>query len=61
MGHTSATMTALYTGEIPAESVVAEFSRKLGDKTAVLENMEDEAAAQLNDFNGAAYENRTHA
>jgi len=61
MGHTSATMTTLYTGEIPTENVIAEFSTKFGDKIVVLENMENEAAAQLTDFNGAAYENRTHA
>ncbi len=39
MGHSSATMTALYTGQIPLEEVRAAFSR------VDLENMENEAAA----------------
>jgi integrase len=39
MGHSSATMTALYTGEIPLEEVRAAFSR------VHLEKMENEAAA----------------
>jgi integrase len=38
MGHTSATMTALYTGEIPLAQVRASFSNKM-------EKMENEAAA----------------
>jgi hypothetical protein len=45
MGHTSATMTALYSGEIPVEDVSAEFSKKFGNKIVVLEKMENEAAA----------------
>jgi hypothetical protein len=36
---------ALYSGEIPVESVTAEFSAKFGTKIDVLENMENEAAA----------------
>jgi integrase len=36
MGHTSAAMTALYTGEIPLEHVQAEFSSKLGNEIVVL-------------------------
>jgi integrase len=38
IGHTSATMTALYSGELPIEDVQAAFSSQL-------ENMENEAAA----------------
>jgi hypothetical protein len=45
MGHTSAAMTRLYTGEIPLEHVQAEFSSKNGNRIVVLENMENEAAA----------------
>ena len=45
MGHTSAAMTALYTGEIPLEHVQAEFSSKIGNEIVVLENMENEAVA----------------
>jgi len=45
MGHSTAAMTALYTGELPLEDVAAEFSRKFGSKIDVLENMENEAAA----------------
>ena len=45
MGHSSAAMTALYTGEIPFEQVRAEFSSKTGNQIVVLENMENEAAA----------------
>jgi len=45
MGHTSSTMTALYTGEIPIAQVQAEFSSKFGNEIVVLENMENEAAA----------------
>lgn len=47
MGHTSAAMTALYTGEIPLEHVQAEFSSKIGNEIVVLENMENEAVAQV--------------
>jgi len=45
MGHTSSTMTARYTGEIPLEQVRTEFSIKFGDKIDVMENMENEVAA----------------
>ena len=45
MGHTSAAMIRLYTGEIPLEDVQAEFSSKNGGRIVVLENMENEAAA----------------
>jgi len=36
MGHASAAMTALYTGEIPLELVQAEFSSKIGNQIVVL-------------------------
>jgi integrase len=42
MGHSSATMTALYTGEIPLAQVQAAFSNMNGNKIDVLENMENE-------------------
>ncbi len=42
MGHSSATMTALYTGEIPLKEVRAAFSKV---KNGLLEKMENEAAA----------------
>jgi integrase len=45
MGHTTAAMTRLYTGEIPAEDVASAFSKKFGNQIVVLENMENEAAA----------------
>jgi integrase len=45
MGHSSATMTRLYTGEIPPEDVASAFSKKFGNQIVVLENMENEAAA----------------
>jgi integrase len=45
MGHTSSTMTARYTGEIPLEQIRTEFSMKFGNKIDVLENMENEVAA----------------
>jgi integrase len=45
MGHSSSTMTALYTGEVPLEQVRAEFSIRFGNKIDVLEIMETEAAA----------------
>jgi integrase len=45
MGHTSATMTRLYTGEIPPEDVASAFSKKFGTQIVVLEKMENEAAA----------------
>ena len=40
MGHTSAAMTQLYTGEIPLQQIEAEFSKKSGNKIDVLENKE---------------------
>jgi integrase len=45
MGHTSATMTRLHTGEIPREDVAAAFSKRFGSKIDVLENMKNGAAA----------------
>jgi hypothetical protein len=45
MGHSSAAMTARYTGEIPLEQVQAAFSSKFGNEIVVLENMENEAVA----------------
>jgi hypothetical protein len=45
MGHGSASMTALYTGDIPLEQVRNEFSSKFGNKIVVLEKMENEPAA----------------
>jgi hypothetical protein len=45
MGHASAPMTALYTGEIPLEQIRNEFSMKFGTKIDVLETMETGAAA----------------
>jgi integrase len=42
MGHSSATMTALYTGEIPLAQVQAAFSKMNGNKIDVLENVENE-------------------
>jgi integrase len=45
MGHSSATMTARYTGEIPMALVRSAFSSKSGNKIVVLENMENEVAA----------------
>jgi integrase len=48
-GHTTATMTALYTGQVPLDQVKAEFSNRFGKaimrKTVLLENLENEAAA----------------
>jgi hypothetical protein len=38
-------MTALYSGEIPLENVQAEYSAKIDNKIAVLENMENEPVA----------------
>jgi integrase len=43
MGHTTAAMTRLYSGEIPIEQVKAAFSKK--GSVAQLENMENAAAA----------------
>ena len=45
MGHTTAAMTRLYSGEIPNADVEAEFSMKFGNKIDVLEKMENEVAA----------------
>jgi len=45
MGHSSATMTSLYTGEISLQDVVASVSKTFGNKIDVLEIMETEAAA----------------
>jgi integrase len=45
MGHSSATMTARYTGEIPMTLVRSEISSKSGNKIVALENMENEVAA----------------
>jgi integrase len=45
MGHTTSTMTARYTGEIPIEQIRTEFSMRFGNKIDVLENMENEAVA----------------
>jgi hypothetical protein len=42
MGHSSASMTARYTGEIPLEQARQAFSSL---KTRLLENMENELAA----------------
>jgi hypothetical protein len=44
MGHTSARMTTLYSGEIPLGQVHAAFSMKAGTKIDVMENMENEVA-----------------
>jgi hypothetical protein len=45
MGHASAAMTTLYTGEIPLEQIRTEFSMKFANKIDVLETMETGAAA----------------
>jgi integrase len=45
MGHSSAAMTALYSGEIPAEQIRADFSRRNGPRIVVSENKENSAAA----------------
>jgi len=47
MGHSSATMTARYTGQIPMSLVRSAFSKKpiSGSQTLELENMENEVAA----------------
>jgi integrase len=45
MGHTTAAMTRLYSGEIPLDQVKAEFSMKNRSVSAQLEKMENEAAA----------------
>jgi hypothetical protein len=45
MGHTNSAMTARYTEEIPLEKIRTEFSSKIGNKIHVLENTENEVAA----------------
>lgn len=45
MGHSSAVMTARYTGEIPIDQIRAAFSRENGNQIDVLEKMENEAFA----------------
>jgi integrase len=45
MGHSSAAMTARYTGEIPIESIRADFSRRIGPKIVVMENKENAQVA----------------
>jgi integrase len=46
MGHTTAAMTRLYSGEIPIEQVRAAFSTKKQASVVELENMENENAAR---------------
>jgi len=46
MGHSSAVMTARYTGEIPIAQVQVAFSNMNANKIDVLENMENEAAVR---------------
>jgi integrase len=46
MGHTTAAMTRLYSGEIPIEQVRAEFSKRKRFSVE-LENMENEISAEL--------------
>ena len=46
MGHTTAAMTRLYSGEIPIEQVRAAFSIKTQVSVVELENMENETAAR---------------
>jgi integrase len=45
MGHSSSTMTARYTGELPIDAMAASLSKTFGNKIDVLEIMETEAAA----------------
>jgi integrase len=45
MGHSSAAMTAKYTGQVPLEQVRAEFSIRFGKKIELLENTENGIAA----------------
>jgi integrase len=47
MGHTSAAMTARYTGEIPLDQVKAELSSKFGHKIDVLENIGKQKSALI--------------
>jgi len=44
MGHSSETMTRLYSGEIPLQDVASAFSKTFGNQIDVLETMETEAA-----------------
>jgi hypothetical protein len=44
MGHTTAAMTGLYSGEIPIELIRTAFSIKTRVSVAELENMENETA-----------------
>jgi len=44
MGHSSATMTAVYRGKIPLAQVRAAFSNMKGNEIDVLENVENESA-----------------
>jgi hypothetical protein len=45
MGHSSETMTKLYSGEIPIEDVASAFSKTFGNQIGVLETVETEVAA----------------
>lgn len=45
MGHSSAAMTARYSGEIPIESIRADFVRRNGPKIVVMENKENAQVA----------------
>lgn len=45
MGHSSAAMTRLYSGEIPLQDVASAFSKTFGNQIDVLETMETERAA----------------
>ena len=45
MGHSSETMTRLYSGDIPLQDVASAFSKTLGNQIDVLETVETEAAA----------------
>ena len=47
MGHTSATMTARYTGEIPLDQIRAELSSEFGNKINVLENIGKQNSALI--------------
>jgi hypothetical protein len=47
MGHTSAAMTARYTGEIPFDQVKAKFCSKFGSKIDVLENIGKQNSALI--------------
>jgi integrase len=59
MGHSSAAMTALYTGEIRLDKERSEFSSQTGNRIVVLEKMENGSSAQVAKLYGAAYRNRT--